>query len=298
MAPTARKRSPAITRKLSPAFTRKRSWAVVVFASAILTATVFTTPVFTTTVQARKGQGDNPAAKAPPNSAAKIKINLDQAISVKLPQPRKDLAPVVFKTTKGDEGWIVRVPGGRPIATPAYADGMLFVGGGYGSHEFYAFNANTVDMVWKINTGDDGPTAAVVVGGYVGFNTESCTVLVVDEKTGKIIWKEWLGDPLMSQPAISDGKLYIAYPGGQRGHKQAQVSPGAEGYSHRLLAADLKTGKHLWEQAIPSDVISAPVISGDDVYVTTFDGTSMAFNAKTGGVLWTKKGVATSAPLA
>src|SRR5262249_28585857 len=38
--------------------------------------------------------------------------------------------------------------------------------------------------------------------------------------------------------------------------------------------------------------------SGDEVYVTTFDGTSMAFNAKTGSVLWTKKGVATSAPLA
>src|SRR5262245_49949917 len=102
----------------------------------------------------------------------------------------------------------------------------------------------------------------------------------------------------MSQPTISDGKLYIAYPGKQRGHKQVQVSPRAEKYSHRLLAADLKTGRHLWEQPIPSDVISAPVVSNDEVYVTTFDGTSMTFNAKTGGVLWTKKGVATSAPLA
>jgi outer membrane protein assembly factor BamB len=102
----------------------------------------------------------------------------------------------------------------------------------------------------------------------------------------------------MSQPAISDGKLYIAYPAGQRNHKQAQGQPGTQQSSHRLLAADLKTGKHLWEQPIPSDVISAPVLSGDEVYVTCFDGTSLAFNARTGGVLWTKKGVATSAPLA
>src|SRR5215475_10108749 len=206
--------------------------------------------ILSTTVYARKAVGDNAPKSNPTVSPAKVKIDLNQAIEVKLPQSRRELTPVGFKTAKGQEGWIVRVPGGRPIATPAYADGMLFVGGGYGSHEFYAFNANTGEVVWKINTGDDGPTAAVVDAGYVGFNTESCTVLVVDEKTGKIVWKEWLGDPLMSQPAISDGKLFIAYPGGQRNHKQTQVTAPAnsEGFSHRLMAADLKTGRHLWEQ--------------------------------------------------
>jgi outer membrane protein assembly factor BamB len=45
-------------------------------------------------------------------------------------------------------------------------------------------------------------------------------------------------------------------------------------------------------------VISAPVVSDDEVYVACFEGTSFAFKATTGGVLWTKKGVATSAPLA
>lgn len=45
-------------------------------------------------------------------------------------------------------------------------------------------------------------------------------------------------------------------------------------------------------------MISAPVVSGDEVYLTCFEGTSFAFNARTGGTLWTKKGVATSAPLA
>jgi len=57
---------------------------------------------------------------------------------------------------------VLRLPGGRPIATPAYADGMLFVGGGYGSHEFYAVDSETGKIIWKIETGDDGPTAAVV----------------------------------------------------------------------------------------------------------------------------------------
>ena len=116
----------------------------------------------------------------------------------------------------------MRIPGNRPLATPAYSNGRVFVGGGYGSHEFYAFDAKTGRMVWKTNTGDDGPTAAVVEDGLVAFNTESCPLVVVDEQTGKMVWQEWLGDPLMSQPAVSKGRLYMAYPGNGRAHANVQ----------------------------------------------------------------------------
>src|SRR5215208_7974961 len=95
------------------------------------------------------------------------------------------------------------IRGGHVTGVQTCALPILFVGGGYGSHEFYAFDAKTGRMVWKTNTGDDGPSAAVVEDGLVAFNTESCTVIVVEAKTGKLVWQEWLGDPLMSQPAIS-----------------------------------------------------------------------------------------------
>lgn len=55
----------------------------------------------------------------------------------------------------GKSGRVLRLSGGRPIATPAYADGMLFVGGGYGSHEFCSVDADTGKIVWKIQTGDE-----------------------------------------------------------------------------------------------------------------------------------------------
>lgn len=268
-----------------------------------------------------------PAAAAAPKQ---IKIDLSAAVKVPLPAGVKDLQPAAFKTSDGKTGWVVRVPGGRPLATPAYSDGMLFVGGGYGSNEFYAFDAKTGRMVWKVNAGDDGPTAAVVEDGLVAFNTESCTLVVVDEKTGKLVWQEWLGDPLMSQPAVSKGKLYMAYPAGQHGHANVQqnVIPHAQQQqseathvvaakpvqqdskpddakqdsdkevgSHRLLCADLKTGKHIWERAISSDVISAPVVSEGKVYFTTFDGTSYSLDASDGSVVWKKENAGTSAPL-
>src|SRR5215813_3804143 len=228
-----------------------------------------------------------PEKPAPQN----LKIDLSKAIEVPLPQPNAGLQPAAFKTSDGKSGWVVQIPGGRPIATPAYADGMLFVGGGYGSHEFYAFDAETGALRWKVNTSDDGPTAAVVEGGYVAFNTESCTIIVVDEKTGKTVWQEWLGDPLMSQPAIYKGRLFIAYPAGPRSPKSNV--PG----SHRLLSVDLVTGKHIWEAAISGDVISAPIIDGDRVYVTCFDGTSYAFDFADGKLIWKKENAGTSAPV-
>ncbi len=232
------------------------------------------------------GQGPATNGNEPPGGPPKeVEIDLDKSIPVSMPTIQEDLKPASFQTSDGKEGWVLRIPGNRPIATPAYADGLVFVGGGYGSHEFYAFDAETGKLVWQIQTADDGPTAAVVEDGCVAFNTESCTVVVADAKTGKVLWQEWLGDPLMSQPAISNGKLYMAYPESK-----------GDG-THKLLCAELKTGRHLWTQGITGDIISAPVIDGEKVYFTCFDGTSFCVGAGDGAVAWTKKEAGTSAPV-
>jgi Ca-activated chloride channel homolog len=250
----------------------------------------------------RRNVADDKLATVSKLDAKQIQIDLDKATAFDLPDAKKDLTAVSFKTPDGKGGWVMRIPGSRPIATPAYADGMIFVGGGYGSHEFYAIDAETGRVVWQMKTKDDGPTAAVVEDGCVAFNTESCTVIVAEAKTGKVIWQEWLGDPLMSQPAISKGRLYIAYPAGQRGAQQsqnnsAQTDSSNLGPGHRMLCADLKTGRHIWEQKITADVISAPVVSGDQVLFTCFDGVSFCLDASTGAVVWKKENAGTSAPL-
>jgi len=217
----------------------------------------------------------------------KIELDLDRASSIPIPTPAKDLAATQFKAKNGWPGWVVKIPGDHPIATPAVYEGKIYAGGGYGSHEFYCFDGLTGAMLWKYQTDDDGPSAAVVDSGCAAFNTESCTVYVLDARTGALLWKEWLGDPLMSQPAIAEGKLFMAYPGGQRGGK-----PG-----HRMLCADLRTGKHIWEQEITADVITAPIVDGEKVYFTCMDGTSFALESPTGRIAWKKSNGGTSAPV-
>jgi Ca-activated chloride channel family protein len=122
---------------------------------------------------------------------------------------------------------------------------------------------------------------ALDCNGRVVFNTESCTVFVVDAQTGRQLWSRWLGDPLMSQPAVADGVVYMAYPG-QGGHK--------------LIAMSLQNGATRWEAPIAGDVISAPVIAKDAVFLSTNDGTVYKILREDGRVAWTKPMHATSAP--
>ena len=200
-----------------------KTWLFGAVLSLFVVALLFAHPRRASTTDVKSDSKTATSPKPP----AEVQINLDKALEVKIPEPAAALRATPFKTPDGKSGWVIRIPGGHAIATPAYSDGMIFVGGGYGSHEFYAFDGQTGAVVWRAKTSDDGPSAAVVENGYVAFNTESCTVVVCQAKTGKVVWQEWLGDPLMSQPAISNGRLYIAYPGGQRGHNQAKVDNGA-----------------------------------------------------------------------
>lgn len=194
---------------------------------------------------------------------------------------RADITVDALRTPDGHRGWVLNLGGGRPLATPAVVDGTVYVGGGFGSHEFYAFDAVTGATRWALRVSDDGPTAAVVAEGTVAFNTESCTLFVVDAATGRPLWSRWLGDPLMSQPAIAQSRVFMAFP-----------SPGG----HRLVAFDLRSGEEQWRVPLAADIISAPVVHGDSVYSSTFNGTIYRHRVSDGALAWSEDYRATSAP--
>src|SRR5215471_1546668 len=198
--------------------------------------------------------------------------------------PNGQPKPVPYRSADGKvTGWKVAIPGNRPLASPAIADGKIFVGGGFGSHEFYAFDATTGAHLWTYHTSDDGPTAAVIEDGKIVFNTESCELEVITT-SGKPLWKKWLGDPLMSMPAVAGGAVYMAYPDSKGDHQ------------YYLAAFDLKTGAALWKHPIANEVITAPVVDGARVYVSTLDGSMLALNRANGSEIWKEQKNATSAP--
>ncbi len=191
---------------------------------------------------------------------------------------------VPFTTPDGRlRGWKTRVPGGRPLATPAIVAGRIFLGGGFGSHEFYAFDAQHGQLLWQYQTHDDGPTAAVVADDLVAFNTESCELEVLTVE-GRPVWKKWLGDPLMSMPAIGDGRITMAYPD-SRGDRR-----------HYLACFNLRDGEQHWARPIGGEIITAPILAAGHVYLTTLDGTVSCFRQADGAPVWQDQKLATSAP--
>ena len=232
-------------------------------------------------------------------------------------------------TAKTKAGFVVKLPSGAPIPTPTVHEGKVYVSGGFHSKEFYCFDAVNGRLVWGINLDDDGPSAAVVSDGVCVFNTESCTIFAVDALTGSHLWSHWLGDPLTSTPAIANGLVFTSYPSSGGGGVQQNAVQGDQvdnqtqqqfaqppsdkrrpdddakqgsgkkqpALSHALACLELKTGKILWQRWIDSDVMSSPVCIDDEVFITTFAGTVMKFEQKTGTILSAKRERATSAPV-
>ena len=181
----------------------------------------------------------------------------------------------------GFSGWRMALEQKLGVPTPAVVGDRLFVGGGFGSYDFYAFDARTGAQAWHVGTSDDGPTAAVVTEGLVVFNTESCTVIVVEAATGKRVWEKWLGDPLLAQPAVMGGRVFMVYPRDGR---------------HWLGAFTLREGRPLWATRLDHDVVSAPVVAEGKVYLSTFDGMVWCIDPESGRVQWSQQLQATSAP--
>ncbi|HEY4800061.1 MAG TPA: PQQ-binding-like beta-propeller repeat protein, partial [Bacteroidia bacterium] len=134
------------------------------------------------------------------------------------------------------------------------------------------------------------------------YNTESCTIFATDAKSGKYLWSHWLGDPLMSMPAVANEKVFTAYPSNTNFSFNEEVKENGKTIytmkaSHVLAAFDLKTGNVLWQKWIDGDVMSAPVADGDNLYITSFPGTVYKFSQKDGEILSAKYMRATSAPI-
>ncbi|MFT5356037.1 MAG: Ca-activated chloride channel family protein, partial [Polyangiales bacterium] len=185
-----------------------------------------------------------------------------------------------FSFDQGKRGWVTALPNNELLASPAYGNGKIFLGGGFASHQFFALDAFGGEMLWSLSAPDGGPTAAFYERDRVVFNTESCTLFVADANTGELLWKKWLGDPLMSQPALAGDLVVSAYP-----------SNGA----HLFGAFALADGETEWTTALPADIIQAPQVHGDSSYFSTMDGTVWRVRNRDGHVLWSRDIGASSA---
>ena len=202
-----------------------------------------------------------------------------QVREIEIPKPAPG-ASTRFNFAGHRRGWVATLPMRDVLPTPAFSAGKVYISGGFASRQFFAFDAYSGEPAWALTAEDGGPSAAIVDDGRVIFNAESCKIFVADAETGKLRWKKWLGDPLMSVPVSAGGVVMTAFPAGG---------------GHVFVGLSLEDGKELWRLPVADDVIRVPQVHGDSVYFATMDGTAYRVRRKDGKKIWSAKIGATSA---
>ncbi|MGB5442719.1 MAG: outer membrane protein assembly factor BamB [Gammaproteobacteria bacterium] len=187
-----------------------------------------------------------------------------------------------------------------------------------------AFDAETGKLNWEVKT-DAVISAGPGVGeGLVLVGTSDAEVLALDAANGDLLWKARVSSEVLSVPRIDIGRVIVQAADGKitalaksdgqqlwvydrtvpvltlRGTSSPAVEHGlvVAGFSNGKLAAiSAEKGFALWESniAIPSgrselermiDIDGDPVIVGNAVYVTTFQGRIAVVNLQNGEAGW------------
>lgn len=167
-------------------------------------------------------------------------------------------------------------------ATPAFDDGRLYVAGI--KDVLVCLDAETGDTVWKRDFPNE-TESAVPTFGYVSSPLIEGDFLFVqaggglqklDKKTGKTIWKVLDDGGGMNGSAFSSPYLATI-----AGSKQLIVQTRTT-----LHGVDTAEGTILWSQDIPAFRgmnILTPTVMGDNVFASTYGGTTQLLSVKSAG---------------
>jgi outer membrane protein assembly factor BamB len=139
-------------------------------------------------------------------------------------------------------------------SSPAVADGIVYVGARDGF--LYAVDALTGTLRWRVDhqiswviTSPAVDRGLVVVG-----SSDGAFVQALDARSGEERWRERIGVPVWSSPAVGGDVVYFG------------------DHAGRLHALDRATGERLWHFATRAGIFSSPAVAGSLVVVGSNDG--------------------------
>ena len=177
----------------------------------------------------------------------------------------------------GKVRWTVNTP------TPFYAgvlikDGVVYSPGGDGL--LRAIKADTGQVLWSYDCGEELVTVPVLAEGRVLVASQSATLYAVDMNDGKWLWQYRRTPPAgfilrgASTPVVREGVVYLGFSDGH------------------AAALEAKTGAALWDRVLSTgtqfiDVSSTPGFdSAGHLIVASYKDGLFALDAKTGDTVW------------
>src|SRR3954454_7509485 len=184
-----------------------------------------------------------------------------------------------LRTSDGSVKWRYRASGAVKGGVAMDYRGRLFFGD-YSGH-LTSVRASDGHKLWRVSTsgaryglssGQFYATPAVAYGRvYIG-NTDGF-VYSFASSTGKLAWRIHTGGYVYGSAAVAQ------VPGGR-----PTVYFGS--YDRRLYALDARSGARRWVRAAGGRVSGGTVVLGDTVWVSTLEGQTRAFGARTGNQLF------------
>lgn len=214
--------------------------------------------------------------------------------------------------------------------TPVVLDNQLATLDGRGKVSL--FKIDTSEKIWETNTLQKHEDAPPVPGGVAhagnriivtsGLNS----VVALDAKDGKQVWRTALPAPVRTAPTLANGRVYVVTVDNELQALDLETgnllwnhqglaelttlaggaAPAASGNlvlaaysSGELFGLLADNGRPLWFDSLNSsnrpfavaslgDIAAKPVIDNDTVFAVGHNGTFAAINARTGQRLWSK----------
>jgi len=207
-----------------------------------------------------------------------------------------------------DTLWAVKDPNvsvGDLSASPAVADGCVFIAGSFASVFFrganiYCLDAESGEIRWRFKTAQQVFSSPAVVSGRVycgeGLHSDgNSSLYCLDATSGSLLWSFPTKSHVESSPAVADGKVYFG--AGDDGLYCVDVTSGTQvwhyenvhvdvppavdrqrvyfgtGYGENAMyCLDGRTGKKIWSVKTSHGAWGTPTVVGGDLYYAIGNG--------------------------
>lgn len=223
---------------------------------------------------------------APAKEQPRLRVLDRTLLSIALPKlaagdkPGTAGTPVTVNHT-ADRGWVAKVAHGNP-RSPGASNGVVVVGSG-GSSEVWGYDLESGKRRWSARSDDSGISSIVISGDSAYFTTYSCTLERVLVATGVHKFRKWISPTVDCAPDVGGDMAFASY---------------RAGTTYQISAHSTSSGAESWKVPAPGNVIYAPVVRGQKLYVATTDGRIAGFDTSRGTMEWNREAGATGAPVA
>lgn len=191
--------------------------------------------------------------------------------------------------------------------SPILYDGYVYFSNLNGS--FYKIEPATGKLLWKYSAKSPVHSTCAISGNTAVFGNDKGIIAAVDISSGSEKWKIETGGPVISTALINNGTAYIGgddsnyysidLESGKVNWKvnlHSKIIAGSANYQNSSLitgcvdgsvySLSAASGEINWKAETYGAIISSPVISGNNVYISSYDSYIYSIDANSGKIIW------------